>query len=1285
MKPRSDAALRVTNGIAVLSVPASGPAFAPGPRPTRSRLPVLLAIALLAASSLLAAVPASAAAPLRLGAPDAAPVASRVAPALPGPVVPTVPAVAHPNVKITLPCSNAWPAYADVGLGVTPNPSFAYQLGCSLYDTQDELHATFLSPQPYSGSRFTESVKLPTNPTQAVSYGGLYLAMVVSGDPRSPWNTSLAEVAFLPVLEGLTVAWNVSVTVYSLINSTSPSGVLNTCPNEWAGLAWNASYWCEGVDFSNGLGLGEAPTLLPGNTFFNVTFLGVAGRQAVTIWGNDSTDTSDSFSATLNNTTTGTYNFTPAYNASCEACLLNWSDGFGNGIGVGVCPGTSADGSCDTYNVYHWLDEPPAEFGIPEGWNGTGYGRDYEFLGFESSSGACSGTSSTRVALCQFPPDSTGFYPYFTFNGSVLNFGTSYNWTEWTLGGSATQFSYTGSLTAVTPLAVTSVGDSSDGGYIPGSEGFNVTARSVAVGHVVNASLVYRLGGGSWSSVAMSRVNGTVESGFYNASVPSSGGNGTITYFVYVLDRAGIGVATNPNQVVRGPIPTFTVDIGVHPSGCGGVFLNNTFYTNGASVPIHPGTYPLGEKGCYPFVDPTFTTTPHLEVFADQSKLTVRGNGTLDLSFTFAPPTLHVRIATGTCGGLITLGGTQYGDGNTADVTWGENYSLSATPCAKTAFAGYTFVGTFNVTVGASSQTFEAVTNGSLTAVFVNASLALPVLFATEPANCGGGIYFDGTKYLDGADIAVLAGDFAIAPSPCAKWGFLKWSVSGATLLNATEVDITATATLTMVQYALTIVTFAISPSDCGVINFDGTNYTNGESVVVANNSTHLAYAYPCANYSLLDFTANGGLALVGNVLYANGSGNLSMSSTPGNGTTWFVAFITNPAYCGTIDFEGVAYQDTNYTKVLSGTYATLSATPCADYGFLKWEALGTGITITGNTAFITGPGAIQAVFTTLVNVFLYTNPSTCGGVELGGTDYTDGATPAFAEGVIVPIAAVPCSGYTLDTWVYTPGITFIPGPVEMVQISGPAQLAADFTRIGYFVTVVLNPSNCGSVSLNATSEFSGATVPLAPGVYPLTTVPCQGDSVVGYSVTGNLTVVGNEVYVNGTGTLTILMEPVPPSITLNVPTTSTAGLSVALAITVAELVPPYNYTFAWNFGDGSNATTTQNSTYHQYSTAGTYLVSVLVHDPLGRTVSANATIRVEAVSQTASVGLLLPALAAVGLAAVIIALAWYFSGPGASAPAPEEPGIYGSGDLAVPEGSEETEATPDEPLPKEP
>ncbi|HTT25648.1 MAG TPA: PKD domain-containing protein, partial [Thermoplasmata archaeon] len=237
--------------------------------------------------------------------------------------------------------------------------------------------------------------------------------------------------------------------------------------------------------------------------------------------------------------------------------------------------------------------------------------------------------------------------------------------------------------------------------------------------------------------------------------------------------------------------------------------------------------------------------------------------------------------------------------------------------------------------------------------------------------------------------------------------------------------------------------------------------------------------------------------------------------------------------------------------------------------------------------------------------------------------------------------------------------------------------LYAVFTPVTYGVTTVIAPAHCGSVFLNAQPTYNGTTVQLAPGVYPIVIHPCQGDEVAQIILDGGVAVVGapgsQVVYVNGSGTITILFGAVPPELTLSVPSTAAAGLGVFFGASIAVLVEPFNYTYNWSFGDGSNTTTNVNSTEHVYNSPGTYLVRVTVTDPLGRTVSATASIAVSSLSSTVQVNDAIPALIAVGLAVLVIAAAWVYSGrrgPPAK-DASEDP------DYTLPGAAEEPDALP--------
>ena len=163
----------------------------------------------------------------------------------------------------------------------------------------------------------------------------------------------------------------------------------------------------------------------------------------------------------------------------------------------------------------------------------------------------------------------------------------------------------------------------------------------------------------------------------------------------------------------------------------------------------------------------------------------------------------------------------------------------------------------------------------------------------------------------------------------------------------------------------------------------------------------------------------------------------------------------------------------------------------------------------------------------------------------------------------------------------------------------------------------------------------SSLTVPI--GVYPITTNPCTGDHLVRWTVTGGVSVTGTNLYVNSSGSVGALYQPVPPSIVITVANSSFAGDPVLVSATVGVPVPPFNYNYTWSFHDGSSPVTTPvNFTSHTFADPGRYNVSVVVVDPINRTANASSFILIVAGSPLSS-SLLTPlSLAAIALVVIV-------------------------------------------------
>jgi PKD repeat protein len=200
----------------------------------------------------------------------------------------------------------------------------------------------------------------------------------------------------------------------------------------------------------------------------------------------------------------------------------------------------------------------------------------------------------------------------------------------------------------------------------------------------------------------------------------------------------------------------------------------------------------------------------------------------------------------------------------------------------------------------------------------------------------------------------------------------------------------------------------------------------------------------------------------------------------------------------------------------------------------------------------------------------------------------------------------------------------------------------------------------------------NGTVLALGVGNYNLTTIACAGFHLDSWVVSGGVSVSGAVLTVAGPGTLTGLFVPIFPSVALSTPPSVFAGNAVNIEATVAVQIPPYNYSYAWNFGDGSSVKTPANFTSHTYQTPGTFVVSVSVTDPYGRVANASQTLVV--LSTNGGNGIAsLPAVLWVGLGilvvvALILVLGSRYRRPPASS---DDGGSMDSGPPALPEGTD--------------
>jgi PKD domain len=1154
-----------------------------------------------------------------------------------------------------LKCPMGYPAYANLPGNVWPlDPNFNLQGPCPLIGA-DEVHGSFTSGANDSAEHWTIPWTLPTQGSAGQQWveEGLYVGMVVSGDPNSTYNQSYLEVLATPTTNaGDDLVWGLNLTVLSLLNSSQfHHGV---CPSYSLNLSWNSSYYCELNDFANGNAIPLYANLTAGQAL-NVTFNGtVKGTQGLAISLNGSGLTPVNVS--LNATTTGTDVFEPAYGAACAVdCFLDWGLAYGLGVGVDICPWfTAVFSQCDSYNGTAYPTLPPVTWGIPEFWNATtqSYTGDYRFFEPESASGVCDTNppGSTIVAGCQeyTTGGGDGFYPYFSLTATGLDFGMTYPASVTTWGGAYGQYLDTPGVQELVPLVVTHVADSSLAGFLAPSSELNVTFNVTDLGTIVGASLAWDLAGGPWTTENLTGV-GTASAAAYLGTVPS-GANGLLRYQVNATNAAGDSYSIPVRSVLRGPLPTFSVTVLINPATCGTVELAGHPEGNGTIVALGPGTYAVAETGCYPYSFVSWQAPAPLQVTSlggGAATLTVAGNGTLTANFVYVRPVLALAITVSPNGcGTIDIGGTPYSNDSVASLLYGISYDLTdGVLCSGYAFGGWT-PGP-NVDVLGTSLTL--LNNGTLGVTFVPEDATDNVTFATVPTTCGG-VGLGGAGYGGNESVALYAGTYALTPEPCRHFGFLNFTTTGALSVTGSELTVAGPGTVIEHNFALTEVFVVTNPGACGGIVLDGTTYLNGTYVPVSNHSADTVTAFTCAGHYLAGFTALGGLTLEGSLLTVNGSGTLLVVSLPGTPSI-FVGFVTEPGKCGAIDLGGAQYVNGAFVSLAPDTNATIEALPCANYGVVGWSLSG-NIAIVNGIAYLNGSGAITAVFGALVPILIETVPSTCGAVLIDGGAWTDGSTPTLINGRLYSIVASPCAHYELSAFESSPYVAIAN---DTIAPDGPSTITALFVPIPYTVTARLLGDGCGSVALGGAPVASGEVFNLTAGNYTFTDVPCATSDFAGYIFTGNLSYAAGHLFVNGSGTVNASFFPVLPTLTLGGSTDDFVGGTALFYAAVLVPLAPNGYTYEWNFGDGTTNTTTGNTSTHAFGATGTYTVSVEVIDPYGHTANASLVVTVVRQSGTSYTGSLTAALVVLGVAALALLLV-VLLGRRRAPPAPSEP-----------------------------
>jgi YVTN family beta-propeller protein len=378
-------------------------------------------------------------------------------------------------------------------------------------------------------------------------------------------------------------------------------------------------------------------------------------------------------------------------------------------------------------------------------------------------------------------------------------------------------------------------------------------------------------------SDATNKVVATVPIGIYPSGVAYDTAKREI-FVAYGGDYGGnVSVISDATDTVVATVP-----VGLNPNGVaydaakGEVFVTSDGPSNVSVINDTTdrvvATVPVG-------IGPDFAAYDAAkgEVFVangGSNNVSVIWDGTYAVTFTTSPPTC----------GSITFNGTEYANGQLGHVLAG-SYAVSATACAD--YALQTLSGNGSVSVASGRATVSG--EGGVTATFLQT--IFPVTFTTSPMTCGS-IEFNGTNYTNGGSVQASAGSYGVLARACAGYALQTLAGTGSVTVSSGTATVSGaggiTATFVSSSAPKYTVTFTTGPSICGSITFNGTVYTNGESVQAPSGS-YAVSATACTGYALQSLAGTGSVALSAGMAKVTGAGGITAAfarspSTPAPG-----------------------------------------------------------------------------------------------------------------------------------------------------------------------------------------------------------------------------------------------------------------------------------------------------------------------------------------------------------------------------------------------------------------
>lgn len=363
-----------------------------------------------------------------------------------------------------------------------------------------------------------------------------------------------------------------------------------------------------------------------------------------------------------------------------------------------------------------------------------------------------------------------------------------------------------------------------------------------------------------------------------------------------------------------------------------------------------------------------------------------------------------------------------------------------------------TEAGDFVFRITASDETHPDVTK-SYTLRIAAAGAALPPAYTVDTARdpVDGGTTTGDGPYAPGAAVTLTA-------TPAPGFRFVSWEDNHDIVSQTASHSFTADVNHSLIaHFAPVLPQFTVEISTQPAA---GGTVSGGGALDEGSQATLTATAAP-------GYKFDGWQDSLGTVVSTSAAYSFVVTAN----VTLLAVFSVLPDYTVTVSASPAAGGSvTGGGTYLSGTSATVIATPAGGYLFSKWTAGGSTVSTSGTYTFnVTASRALSAVFVPVGEartITLNRNPS-AGGTVTGGGSYLTGDS--------VTVSAIPSPNYVFTRWTISGGTTVSTEPDYTFTVTGNITLTARFTE-SIIITATSAFPEAGDVEMDSADYKTGDT-----------------------------------------------------------------------------------------------------------------------------------------------------------------------------------------------------------------